>query len=196
MNKGCGKIYNDGQNTLISERFCNGMPGNTCQKCQEKNQSQDKEDVRCGDSTLPATPDTQTCANCGHDHKCWCKYHKGQRMKYCMDKCHCNKFTPQIPRENKLNVGSSNDTEETEMSMSRDVSVFCLSDKIEESPTFGSGRYMYMLYTEDVKEFIRLLKEIPFYKIVKDFQYCGVSDEKANLCIKEQIDKLAGGNLI
>lgn len=65
-----------------------------------------------------------------------------------------------------------------------------LSDKIEESPTFGSGKYQYMIYADDVKEFIKELKETIKFSIE-------ISDEPQELeNILIEIDKKAGDKLL
>lgn len=53
---------------------------------------------------------------------------------------------------------------------------------------------LFIAIEKQDKEFIKLLKEIPFYKIIRDFQYTGM-DSKANLCVQDEIDKLAGSKL-
>ncbi len=74
-----------------------------------------------------------------------------------------------------------------------------LSEKIEESPTFGSGIYQYMLYVKDVKQSIKeILEEINdkiklHSKDINDFDKGAIT---AYNWISIKIKEKAGGELL
>ena len=69
---------------------------------------------------------------------------------------------------------------------------FNLSSKIEESPTFGSGKYQKMIYACDVKEFIK-----EYLKVLQDLhdeENLFSTDDYSYL--KNKLFEFAGGELL